>query len=75
MKAKKITKQTNKAVEMPRVRGLLWSEYRRLERRITLGELTWTQAEELGLCLPRAKSGRKRIALASPSQPTKKPKR
>lgn len=56
------------------VRGLSYAEYRRLERRINLGELTWKQAEDLGLCLEKATSGRKRIPLGKP-QPKTKPKK
>lgn len=38
-------------------RGLTWAGYRRLWRRIKLGELTWEDAERLKLCKPRGKSG------------------
>ena len=37
----------------PRIRGLTVAEYHRLRRRIIDGELTWDQAVELGLVLPR----------------------
>jgi hypothetical protein len=50
------------------VRGLTYAEYRRIERRVNLGELTWEQAEQLGLCLPKQTSGRKRKQLGTPKK-------
>lgn len=61
-------KPKQKAQKNIRVRGLTYAEYRRLERRINLGELTWEQAEKLGLCLPKATSGRKRKKLGKPTK-------
>lgn len=34
-------------------RGLTAADYHRLRRRILDGEMTWADAEKLGLCLPR----------------------
>lgn len=47
-------------------RGLTAADYHRLRRRILDGELTWQEAEKLGLCLPRHE---KRKPLGIPRKP------
>lgn len=48
-----------KRKQKPTIRGLTIAEYHRLFRRIRAGEMTWEQAEGLGLCLPDVRDVRK----------------